>query len=93
MKIKPMRESIADHTLDHIFVGSEFGEPAVKAFHYIRDYILSKPILQGANIKKRFYLKTDFSALGLGFALCQPDDSPESITAMTREDAEGECEL
>jgi hypothetical protein len=93
MKIKPMREAIADHTLDHTFVGSEFGEPAIKAFRFIRDYILSKPILQRANIKKRFYLKTDFSALGLGFALCQPDDSPESTAAMNREDAGGECEF
>jgi hypothetical protein len=93
MKIKPMRESISDHTIDHVFTASEFGTAAISAFHEIRDYILSKPILQRANIKKRFYLKTDFSALGLGFALCQPDDSAESIAAMNREDAGGECEF
>jgi hypothetical protein len=93
MKIKPMRESISDLTLDHQFTTSEFGPAAIESFEYIRNYILSKPILQRANIRKRFYLKTDFSALGLGFALCQPDDSPESIAAMNREDAGGACEF
>jgi hypothetical protein len=93
MKIKPMRESISDHTLDHIFTASEFGSAAVQSFHYIQDYILSKPILQRANLKKSFYLKTDFSTLGLGFALCQPNDSAESITAMNREDSGGDCEF
>ena len=39
---------------------------------------------------KRFYLKTDFSSKGLGFALCQPDSSPEAIAAMKREDAGGD---
>jgi hypothetical protein len=93
MKIKPMRDSISEHTLDHVFNSSEFGAGAIKAFHKIRDYILSKPILQQANIEKRFYLKTNFSALGLGFLLCQPDNSAESIAAMNREHAGGNCDF
>jgi hypothetical protein len=93
MKIKPMRETISDHTIDHVFTKSQFSTAVMKSFYEIRDYILSKPILQRANILKRFYLKADFCSIGLGFALCQPDDSPESIAAMKREDAGGPCEF
>jgi len=38
-------------------------------------------------------LKTDYSARKIGFALCQPDNSKESLAAMKREDAGGECEF
>jgi hypothetical protein len=37
-------------------------------------------------------LKTDFSALGLGYALYQPDDTPKALAAMRREDEGGKCE-
>jgi hypothetical protein len=93
IKIKTMRDSISDHTLDRQLTTSEFGSAAVKSFQCICNNILSKPILQQANINKRLYLKTDFSALGLSFALCQPKDSAESIAAMHREDAGGACEF
>jgi hypothetical protein len=87
LKIRPLRQTIADYTLDHQFSPEEFNEECVKVFEDIRDHIMAKPILQRANIRKRFYLKTDFSSLGLiGFTLCQPDDTDESIAAMKRED-------
>jgi hypothetical protein len=76
MKIKPLRDFISEHTIDQQFTKSEFGESAIKSFKEVRVYLLSKPILQRANILKQFYLKTDFSSHGLGFALCQPDDAP-----------------
>jgi hypothetical protein len=37
------------------------------------------------------YLKTDFSSLSLGFALCQPNEDDESIQAMKDEIAGGPC--
>jgi hypothetical protein len=80
LKIKPLRNIISEYTLDHTFLPTEFNSSCIQIFHDIRDHILAKPILQRANIRKRFYLKTDFSSLGLGFALCQPDDSDESIS-------------
>ena len=49
-------------------------------FEYLRNAILSKPILQRANPDKRFYLKTDFSSIGMGFALCQPGDDEKCTT-------------
>jgi hypothetical protein len=80
-------------TIDHKFMKEEFDENKVQVFESMRKHILSKPILQRANIDKRFCLKTDFLSKGLGFALCQPDDSPESLAAMKREDEGGPCEF
>ena len=53
--------------------------------------ILSDPILQRPNSDRRFYLKTDFSSKGYGAALCQADNSEESMMAEQREDDGGPC--
>ena len=92
-EIRPIRATISEFHLDHEYLPGQFPAAAIAAFHSVRKQILSKPILQRADIKKRFYLKTDFSAIGLGFALCQPDNQPESLAAMAREDAGGACEF
>lgn len=93
IKIKPLRELIKQHPIDHVFTEEEFTSDHKAIFEQIRKYILSKPILQRADITKRFYLKTDFSKVGLGWALCQPDNSKTSLDAMKREDEGGECEF
>jgi len=41
----------------------------------------------------RFYLKTDFAQVGMGYVGCQPDDDPLSLAAMQREMAGGPCEF
>ena len=61
-----------------------------------RDMILaitSDPCIARHDYKKRSYLLTDFSKLGFGFNLCQPNDDPESLAAMRREMEGGECEF
>jgi hypothetical protein len=93
LKIRPLCQTIADYTLDHQFSPEEFNKECVKVFEDIRDHIMAKPILQRANIRKLFYLKTDFSSLGLGFALCQPDDADKLVAIMKREDEGGECKF
>ena len=55
--------------------------------------VLSSPILSRADSSKRFYLKTDFSSLDMGYALCQPDNSAESLAAMDDENNEGKCQF
>eukprot|EP00957_Ditylum_brightwellii_P139678 10645407-Ditylum_brightwellii.AAC.1 len=65
----------------------------VEEYKDIKDSLLSKPILQKVNPKKRFYIKTDFSAKGRGFTLCQPGDDKELLEAMKREVDGGECEF
>ena len=45
-------------------------------------------------IKKRPYLLTDFSKMGFGYNLCQPDSNgPASMTAMHHEIEGSECEF
>eukprot|EP00978_Attheya_sp_CCMP212_P043377 scaffold282055_cov39-Attheya_sp.AAC.1 len=89
LKVKPLGELISRHMLDFVFTdefNDECNDECKRVYEKIKTHILSAPILQRANIRKRFYLKTDFSAVGLGFALCQPDDSPEALAAMQQED-------
>jgi hypothetical protein len=85
LKIKPLHAIISEHPLDYKFSEGDFDAAAVSIFQGVRDHILGKPILQRASIRKRFYLKTDFSSLGLGFALCQPDNTTEYIIRQKQE--------
>ena len=93
LKIKPLREITSKYPLDEKLTEVQFMTTHKEAYNFVKKKLLSYPILQCTNIKKRFYLKTDFSSVGLGFALCQPDDNVESLAAMKREDEEGPCEF
>ena len=82
-KIKILRKLISTHDIDHIFTTSEYTNAHHKVIKHIINHLLASPILQRADANKRFYLKPDFSSVGLGFSLCQPGDSPADIAAMT----------
>jgi hypothetical protein len=88
LKIQPLRHLISTVPLDLKFLPVHFNRVHQDLYGDIKKQLLSAPILQRADIKKRFYLvKSDFSSLGLGFALCQPNDSTAAISAMKGEDA------
>ena len=55
--------------------------------------VLSDPILQRADIKKRFYIRTDACSRGHGNVLLQPGDDAASLTTMHREINGTECEF
>ncbi len=93
IRVEKMRKLSTQFPLDHLFSEKEFTKVHEKEWKDITSNILSKPILQRPSIYKRFYLKTDFSAKGLGFALCQPSNDPEAIAAMKREINGGKCEF
>jgi hypothetical protein len=93
LKVQPLRELISTTPLDRPFRFGQYTSVHQYLYDDIKARILSAPILQRADIKKRFYLKTDFSSKGLGFALCQPDDSENALAAMKREDTGGPCEF
>eukprot|EP00978_Attheya_sp_CCMP212_P046596 scaffold400802_cov24-Attheya_sp.AAC.1 len=59
----------------------------------MKSSILSQPILQRADKTKRTYLRTDFSTKGMGYAVLQPSDDPESLAAMKRENEGGPCKF
>jgi hypothetical protein len=93
IKIQPLRILILTMPLKQQFWPGQFNSTHQQLYNEVKNCILSAPKLQRAGIKKRFYLKSDFSSKGLGFALCQPDDSEDTIAAMKREDAGGPCEF
>jgi hypothetical protein len=69
IKIAPIRKIIKDYGLDEELPTSPDTKKTHKVYEYVKAFLLSEPILQRASIHKRFYLKTDFSALGLGVCL------------------------
>ena len=93
LKSLPLRKIIREYNYPDKVTSDMFGKVEKDTFDYLRDCILSQPILIRADVNKRFYLKTDFSALGMGFALCQPDNSPEALQAMREEDAGAKCQF
>ena len=93
LKVQPLRAIISAWPLDHALNEEEFSKEAIQVYQYLQEYLLSSPMLQRASAHYRFYMKADFSALGLGWALCQPDGSPEALAAMNREDKGGPCEF
>ena len=85
LKALPLRKIVREHNYPDKLISNMYGKLENDTFEYFRDAVLEYPILARANPEKRFYLKTDFSSLGMGYVLCQPDDSEEAIQAM-RED-------
>ena len=59
----------------------------------LKEEILSGPVLARPDPNRRFYIKTDWSRLGMGAVLLQADGSPESREAEARERAGGRCEF
>ena len=93
IKVTPLRAIIKKYTIDHEFSQGDFTADTLKAYTTIKNSILSKPILQRADIDLRMYLKTDFSSKSLGFALCQPARDAASLKAMHDEINGGECKF
>jgi hypothetical protein len=68
-------------------------DACAEAWAFIKNSILSDPCLKRYDHRRRFYLKYDFSAFGMGYIGMQPDDDDDSIAAMNREIAGGPCEF
>ena len=48
------------------------------------DALLADPCLMRYNYNLRCYLRTDWSAIGMGYVLLQPANDDESLAAMRR---------
>ena len=73
-------------------------EELMKSEHFdakrdLIDAILSDPCIACHDFRKRCILLTDFSVLGFGYNMCQPNDNPASLAAMDRKMAGTECEF
>ena len=93
LKALPLRRIIREFNHPDKLTSKMYGQIEKDTFEYLRNAVLEYPILIRANPAKRFYLKTDFSALGMGYVLCQPDDSEAAIQAIQEEDTGGKCQF
>jgi len=59
----------------------------------LKETVLSAPILQRPNPKRRYFLKTDWCKDGMAAVLLQRDDSPEAAAAEERENQGEPCEF
>ena len=60
-------------------------------FNDFKELIISSPLLARYNPEKPTFLKTDWSAHGMGWILCQPDDDPHSTEATKILQKTGTC--
>ena len=81
------------HDYNHVLDPQDMTEQIFEKMNGILDSLLGDPVLIRPNSEKRFYLRTDASKFGHGNVLLQPGDDKESIAAMNREIAGGNCEF
>jgi len=79
LRISPLH-SITSHEYTTP-VGDLWTSDAKAAFNDIKSAILDDPCIQRFDHKKLIVIRTDFSGLGFGYVLLQPDDAASSITA------------
>lgn len=72
---------------------TEWTPQLTSLFEEIKLIITSSPMLARFDPSKPCFLKTDWSALGMGWILMQPDDSPESKAALKKLLNTGDCDF
>ena len=63
----------------------------IQLFGDCKSNLITSPLLLRYDSSKPTFLKTDWSAGGMGYILMQPDDSLESLAAIKHLSATGEC--
>ena len=89
-RISPLRSIITKSMDDNI--GALTDEQSAARTDMI-SAICDDPVIARYDYTKRPYLLTDFSKKGFGYVICQPGDDPDSLAAMRREIAGGDCEF
>jgi len=88
-----LRELLRRYPMDHHLTSTDLSPEVLAEVADLKEAVLSQPILRRADHRKRFYLKTDFSSVGMGWVICQPGDDAPSWEAMMQEDAGGPCQF
>ena len=65
--------------------------PLISLFNDCKDRLVSSPLLLRYDSTKPIFLKTDWSAGGMGYILMQADDTPQSVAAIKLLEETGEC--
>lgn len=90
--LKPLRALERQYRRKNI-PASAWTQELQSLFQDFKELIISSPLLARYDPTKPTFLKTDWSAYGMGWILCQPDDSPLSLKAITKLQSTGECDF
>ena len=93
IKVQPLRKLTNDYGWDVLVTPDMWSDEAEGAWNLVIDGILSDPCLVRWDSRRRFYLQTDFCALGMAFVGMQPASDTVSLDAMRREMEGGVCEF
>ena len=63
----------------------------ITLFENCKQYLVSSPLLLRYDSSKPAFLKTDWSAGGMGYLIMQADDSPQYIEAVQKLENTGDC--
>ncbi|KAL7482328.1 LOW QUALITY PROTEIN: hypothetical protein ACHAW6_008002 [Cyclotella cf. meneghiniana] len=72
-----------------VITPSMWTKPCQSQWDFMKQSILSDPCCAQYDHRKRFYLKTDFAQVGMGYVGCQPDNDDISLASMRCEIAGG----
>ena len=90
IRMKPLRKLCKKYFRKRI-PSLEWSPKLIQLFEDLKRCITSSPVLARYNPNKPTFLKTDWSAEGMGWILMQPSDDNESITATKLLLEKGEC--
>jgi hypothetical protein len=90
VRIKPLRRLKCAHHRKPIRTDL-WTPPLINLWGELKIGITSSPCLSRFDSSKPCFLKTDWSARGMGWILMQPDDSPASLAALKLRHKEGVC--
>ena len=92
-RVAPLRQVINKVDMDTV-ISDRLGPEAMHARSDLIAALCSDPCIARFDHSKRTYLLTDFSKIGFGYDICQPDsDHAPSMAAMRDEMAGGECQF
>jgi len=81
LRVTPLRELVTTNDYSDP-VGPIWTEAATLAMEDLKDSILADPFLTRFNLNHLVVLRTDFSAKGFGYVICQPDTDAASEQAV-----------
>jgi hypothetical protein len=92
IRVKPLRRLERQYHRKPIPT-PDWTPPLIALWDELKLAITSSPCLARYDSSKPCFLKTDWSALGMGWILMQPDDSPVSVRALQRLRTDGICDF
>jgi hypothetical protein len=92
IRVKPLRRLERQYHRKPIPV-PDWTAPLIALWDELKLAITSSPCLARYDSSKPCFLKTDWSALGMGWILMQPDDFPASVQALHRLHTDGICDF